>query len=53
MTALFLHVSTILLGGGDTANKVFLLGFAFGADGEGVEKIQPEREIQGFVLAVA
>src|SRR6267143_387994 len=41
------------LGGGDAANQVFLLGLGFGADGEGVEEIEPEGEIEGFVLAMA
>ena len=42
-----------LLRGGDAADEVFLLGVGFGADGEGVEEIEPESEIEGFVLAVA
>ena len=41
------------LRGGDAANQVFLLELGFGADGEGVEEIEPESEIEGFVLAVA
>lgn len=45
--------SEILLGCGDAADQIFLFGFAFGADGEGVQEIQPKREIQRFVLAVA
>ena len=40
-------------GSGDTADEVFLLGLGFGADGEGVEEIQPKSEIEGFVLTAA
>jgi len=42
-----------LRGGSDAANQVFLLGLGFGADGEGVEEIETESEIEGFVLATA
>src|SRR5260370_38702017 len=41
------------LSGGDAADEVFLLGLGFGADGESFEKIEPESEIEGFVLAMA
>ena len=41
------------LSGGDAADQVFLLGFGFGADGEGIQQIQRKREVQRFVLAVA
>jgi hypothetical protein len=42
-----------LRGGGDAADEVFLLGLGFGTDGEGIEEIEAESEIEGFVLAVA
>src|SRR5467141_2839381 len=41
------------LGGGDAADQIFLFGLGFGADGEGVEKIEGQGEAEGFVLTVA
>ena len=37
----------------DAAEEVGLFGDGFGADGEGVEKIEAEGVAQGFVLAIA
>jgi len=42
-----------LLRGGDAADEVFLLGLGFGADSEGVEEIEAESEVEGFILAGA
>ncbi len=38
--------------GGDAGDEVFLNGMGFGADGEGVEDIEAESEIEGFVPAM-
>src|SRR5689334_14541059 len=48
-----MNSSNALSGGGDAAHKIVLFGDGFGADGEGVEHTEAEREAQRFVLAVA
>jgi hypothetical protein len=37
---------------GDTSDEIFLLGLAFGADGERVERAVGQREFQRFVLTI-
>src|ERR1700723_843402 len=41
------------LRGGDAANQVFLFGIALGADGEGVEQAERQRELDALVLTIA
>ena len=46
------HFNSVL-GCGDAANQVFLLGLAFGSDRKGVEQAKGQGVLDGFILAIA